>query len=99
MTKLVARLVAMIGGLMILMRRRSGVVTTPAIGTAPQIPKAKPQGIPTLKMPTARGWAPGHVPTAAPGLKVAVDNGVFTQWAEFEVDRTLLQGRSVKAGD
>ena len=70
MTKLVARLVAMIGGLMILMRRRSGAVTTPAIGTAPQIPKAKPQGIPTLKMPTARGWAPGHVPTAAPGLKV-----------------------------
>ncbi|HBY25739.1 MAG TPA: sorbosone dehydrogenase, partial [Bradyrhizobium sp.] len=26
--------------------------------------------IPTLKMPTARGWDKGQVPTAAPGLKV-----------------------------
>src|SRR6185312_13789505 len=35
------------------------------------IPAAKPQGsIPTLKMPTARGWAPGQTPVAAPGLKV-----------------------------
>ena len=30
-----------------------------AIGTAPTIPAAMPQGIPTLKMPTARGWAGG----------------------------------------
>jgi glucose/arabinose dehydrogenase len=43
----------------------------PAWGAAPSIPAAKPQGaIPTLKMPTAQGWAPGHLPTAAPGLKV-----------------------------
>ena len=26
--------------------------------------------IPTLKMPTARGWADGQKPVAAPGLKV-----------------------------
>jgi hypothetical protein len=35
------------------------------------IPEARPQGaIPTLKMPTARGWPEGQVPIAAPGLKV-----------------------------
>ena len=37
----------------------------------PSFPTAKPQGaIPTLKMPTARGWSDGQLPTAAPGLKV-----------------------------
>jgi glucose/arabinose dehydrogenase len=35
------------------------------------IPTAKPQGtLPTLKMPTARGWREGEKPTAAAGLKV-----------------------------
>ncbi len=35
------------------------------------MPPAKPQGaIPTLKMPTAHGWATGQKPTVAPGLKV-----------------------------
>jgi glucose/arabinose dehydrogenase len=44
---------------------------TPAWGDSPAIPEAKPQGaIPTLKMPTARGWDPGQTPTAASGLKV-----------------------------
>jgi glucose/arabinose dehydrogenase len=44
---------------------------TPAWGTSPTIPEARPQGaIPTLKMPTARGWDPGQTPTAAAGLKV-----------------------------
>ncbi len=42
-----------------------------AVGVAPEIPAARPQGsIPTLKMPTAQGWAPGQSPRAAPGLKV-----------------------------
>ena len=41
-----------------------------ALGSAPAIPAAKPQGIPTLKMPTARGWAQGQTPVAAPGLEV-----------------------------
>lgn len=41
------------------------------MGAAPVIPAAKPQGaIPTLKMPTARGWDAGQTPVAAPGLKV-----------------------------
>lgn len=33
-------------------------------------PEAKPQTIPTLKMPTGRGWTRGQTPVAAPGLKV-----------------------------
>ena len=34
-------------------------------------PRGKAAGrIPTLKMPTARGWAAGQTPVAAPGLKV-----------------------------
>jgi glucose/arabinose dehydrogenase len=48
-----------------------GVVNEQAVGATPTIPTAKPQGkIPTLKMPTARGWAPGQKPVAAPGLQV-----------------------------
>ncbi len=41
------------------------------MGSSPSIPAARPQGsIPTLKMPTAKGWAPGQTPVAAAGLKV-----------------------------
>ena len=43
----------------------------PALGTAPSIPAAQPQGaLPTLKMPTAKGWSAGQTPVAAPGLTV-----------------------------
>jgi glucose/arabinose dehydrogenase len=66
-----ARIVALIGGAAIVWRRMSETAPTPAWGSAPQIPAAKPQGaIPTLKMPTARGWRDGEKPVAAPGLKV-----------------------------
>ena len=68
--QIAGRAVAMIGAAMILMRRFGAETAAPAIGHAPGIPQAKPQGIPTLKMPTARGWAAGRAPTAAPGLKV-----------------------------
>ena len=60
----------MIGAGMILMRRWGKDTDTPAIGSQPEIPEAAPQNIPTLKMPTAKGWEPGHVPQAAPGLSV-----------------------------
>ncbi len=70
MTALFARIVAMIGAAAILMRRWGASPEAPAIGDAPTIPEAKPQGVPTLKMPTARGWSAGQAPTAAPGLKV-----------------------------
>ena len=65
------RIVALIGAAAILWRRRQGGAHEPALGSTPAIPAAKPQGsIPTLKMPTARGWAQGQTPVAAPGLKV-----------------------------
>jgi len=67
-----ARTVALIGAGAILYRRQLGGVAHPqAVGSTPSIPAAKPQGaIPTLKMPTARGWATGQTPVAASGLKV-----------------------------
>ncbi len=67
-----ARVVALAGGAALQVRRLSGgPMPEPAWGGAPTIPPAKPQGaIPTLKMPTAQGWSPGHKPVAAPGLKV-----------------------------
>jgi glucose/arabinose dehydrogenase len=65
-----ARIVAWIGAAAILLRRQDGGALAPALGAAPEIPVAKPQGIPTLKMPTARGWTEGQTPVAAPGLKV-----------------------------
>ena len=70
MTQLFARLVAMIGAAAILMRRWGSATDAPVFGGSPEIPDAKPQGIMTLKMPTAKGWEPGHLPTTAPGLKV-----------------------------
>lgn len=66
-----ARLVALIGGVALLWRRLQGAAPEPAWGSAPVIPQAKSQGaIPTLKMPTARGWSEGQKPQAAPGLQV-----------------------------
>lgn len=66
-----ARIVAAVGAVAIAARHAGDPQRPQAQGTAPQIPPAKPQGsFPSLKMPTARGWDPGHTPTAAPGLKV-----------------------------
>jgi glucose/arabinose dehydrogenase len=66
-----SRIVALIGVVALLLRRRRAGALEPAWGNAPAIPPAKPQGnIPTLKMPTARGWSRGQTPVAAPGLKV-----------------------------
>jgi glucose/arabinose dehydrogenase len=66
-----AGIVAFVGGIALQWRRIQGVPQVAAWGQAPAIPTAKPQGaIPTLKMPSARGWRDGEKPTAAPGLKV-----------------------------
>ena len=71
MSGIFARIVALIGAAAILWRRLQGGAHEPAVGSTPAIPAAKPQGsIPTLKMPTARGWAQGQTPVAPPGLKV-----------------------------
>lgn len=65
-----ARIVAMVGAAAILARRWGASPHAPALGSTPDIPAARPQGIPTLKMPTARGWQDGNRPIAAPGLEV-----------------------------
>src|SRR6266481_4891788 len=71
MSFIFARIVALIGGAALLWRRLQGAAPEPAWGSAPVVPVAKPQGaIPTLKMPSAKGWIDGQIPVAAPGLKV-----------------------------
>ena len=68
---LLASLAAKVGDAAILWRRLQGPQPAQAVGGTPTIPAARPQGaIPTLKMPTAQGWAAGQLPTAAPGLRV-----------------------------
>ncbi|WP_116652973.1 PQQ-dependent sugar dehydrogenase [Pelagibacterium sediminicola] len=68
---LFARLVALVGQIAVTVRHSGQAPHQPLYGTAPEIPEAKPQGkIPTLKMPTARGWEGEHQPVAAAGLKV-----------------------------
>jgi hypothetical protein len=69
---LFARGVALVGGAALQVRRLTEGSPEPAWGNMPAIPTAKPQGnIPTLKMPTAKGWEAGRTPVAAPGLKVS----------------------------
>src|SRR5450631_2666095 len=71
MSGIFARIVALIGATALHWRRLQGTAPEPAWGSTPVVPLAKPQGsIPTLKMPTARGWTDGQTPVAAPGLKV-----------------------------
>ena len=66
-----ARIVALVGEAAVAVRHRGDAPKAPVYGTAPAIPLAKPQGkIPTLKMPTAKGWEGDHTPTVANGLKV-----------------------------
>jgi glucose/arabinose dehydrogenase len=71
MSSIMARFVALVGGVALQWRKLQGAAPQPAWGSAPVVPEAKPQGaLPTLKMPTARGWSEGQKPVAAPGLKV-----------------------------
>ena len=66
-----SRVVEGIGAAAIVWRRQDGRNVTQAFGANPTIPAPKAQGnLPTLKMPTARGWPPGQAPNPAPGLKV-----------------------------
>jgi len=70
MYSMFARLVAFIGDIVVFIRHKNDQISVQALGNTPSIPSAKPQGIPTLKMPTARGWVKGQTPEAAPGLVV-----------------------------
>ena len=84
MSDMFARVVAGIGAAAILSRRWSASSAAPALGATPAIPAAQPQRIPTLKMPTARGWEAGQTPAAAPGLAVNAFATGFThpRWIE-----------------
>jgi glucose/arabinose dehydrogenase len=97
---IVARGVAVIGGTALQIRRLTGGTPEPAWGSAPAIPAAKPQGaIPTLKMPTAKGWNPGQTPFAAPGLKVnAFASGLdHCRWIEVLPNGDVLVAESMQA--
>src|ERR1700736_3317379 len=92
-----ARIVALIGAAALLWRRLQGAAPEPAWGNAPVVPVAKPQGaIPTLKMPTARGWTDGQIPVAAPGLKVnAFATGLkHPRWIEVLPNGDVLVAES-----
>jgi glucose/arabinose dehydrogenase len=92
-----ARIVALIGAAALLWRRLQGAAPEPAWGSAPVVPAAKPQGsIPTLKMPTARGWSDGQKPVAAPGLKVnAFASGLkHPRWIEVLPNGDVLVAES-----
>ncbi len=86
MLSIFARVVALVGGTMVVIRRMQDGEQKPAFGAAPSIPAAKPQGpVPTLKMPTAKGWTGNQTPIAAPGLKVnAFATGLeHPRWVEI----------------
>ena len=92
-----AKVVALIGGAALAVRKMQGVPDVAAWGQAPAIPDAKPQGaIPTLKMPTARGWSDGQLPVAAPGLKVnAFASGLdHPRWIEVLPNGDVLIAES-----
>ncbi|MCP8940847.1 sorbosone dehydrogenase family protein [Alsobacter sp. SYSU M60028] len=92
-----ARLVAAVGATMVVVRRMRDGGVTPAFGKAPAIPSAKPQGkLPTLKMPTARGWSKGQKPQVAPGLKVnAFATGLdHPRWIETMPNGDVLVAES-----
>ena len=66
-----AQIVAAIGAVAVAIRHSGDGPRRPVYGSQPNIPAPKAQGsIPTLKMPTARGWEGDHKPTPAAGLKV-----------------------------
>src|ERR1700730_10015652 len=93
-----AKLVAVIGGAALTLRKIQGVPQVAAWGAAPAIPEAKPQGaIPTLKMPSARGWSEGQLPTAAAGLKVnAFATGLdHPRWIEVLPNGDVLVAESM----
>lgn len=96
-----ARAVALVGAGAIRWRRRLGSVQTAALGTSPEIPAARPQGrIPTLKMPTAQGWAAGQRPAAATGLKVnAFASGLkHPRWIEVLPNGDVTVAEALQGG-
>ena len=90
-----AKAATAVGGAVALMRRM-GAPDQQAMGPRPQIPEARKQRIMTLKMPAAHGWVDGHVPTAAPGLRVnAFATGLdHPRWIEVLPNGDVLVAES-----
>jgi glucose/arabinose dehydrogenase len=94
---LIERATTLVGGLMVMLRR-SQAPDTQAVGSTPSIPEARQQRIMTLKMPTAKGWAPGQVPSAAPGLKVTAfaTNLRHPRWIEVLPNGDVLVAEALQ---
>jgi len=97
-TNLFSRIVAMIGAGAILFRRWGKNDEPPAMGLSPDIPEARAQSIPTLKMPTAKGWEPGHLPTAAEGLSVNAfaSNLLHPRWIHVLPNNDVLVAEALQ---
>ena len=95
-----ARATAIVGGTMVLLRRMSAP-TAQAVGATPTIPEAKKQGIMTLKMPTAQGWAPGQLPKTAAGLKVNAfaSDLLHPRWIEVLPNGDVLVAEALLQAD
>lgn len=80
------------------MRRWGKDTDEPVFGTNPTIPEAKAQNIPTLKMPTARGWDEGHAPTAAPGLRVDLmaEDLIHPRWIHVLPNNDVLVAEAIQ---
>ncbi len=100
LSAIIARGVALVGAGAILIRHQGRDQGPPAIGGAPDIPEARPQGIPTLKMPTAKGWEPGHTPVAADGLRVNAfaRDLIHPRWIHVLPNGDVLVAEAIQEG-
>lgn len=92
---MIAKATNIVGGTIAAIRRMNAP-SHQAMGTAPEIPEARAQGIMTLKMPAAEGWKNGRLPTCAPGLKVnAFASGLdHPRWIEVLPNGDVLVAES-----
>ncbi|EAU42112.1 putative L-sorbosone dehydrogenase [Fulvimarina pelagi HTCC2506] len=92
---IVAKATEVVGGAVAFVRR-FGSPSHQAVGLAPQIPKARKQGIMTLKLPAAEGWKEGRLPTCAPGLQVNAfaSNLDHPRWIEVLPNGDVLVAES-----
>ena len=95
-----ARFALIIGSILIFIRRQSGEADSQAFGEKPSIPKGKPQAIPTLKMPAARGWDKGQLPEVASGLAVnAFASGLLhPRWIDVLPNGDVLVAEACSPG-
>ncbi|MFG6079413.1 sorbosone dehydrogenase family protein [Paracoccus litorisediminis] len=98
MMDLMGKATELVGAAMVALRRKDSPEKQ-AVGTSPAIPKAREQGIMTLKMPTAAGWAAGQKPVAAAGLQVnAFASGLqHPRWIEVLPNGDVLVAEALQS--